>query len=430
MNQPTQLAFLIAAISVCLGYALAVYLGRRSPLEDYDDAGEAGRTGKRKFGGFDGKQALDFLRRLHALAGTVDSDMDRHSTRVAEISSLLEEYTGDDATAVLGAAAQLIDANKQLQQDLTKAKEEVEIQRRQLDSYMTEARTDALTGLANRRAFDQELNRRFAQWRDHGIPLSVALVDVDHFKDFNDQHGHQVGDDVLSEVARLLSKAVRGFDLVARYGGEEFGVVLPGTRLNDAKPLAERMRAALADHAFHVDGAELQVTASIGVAEAQAGGNVEHLIKRADAGLYAAKEAGRNCVFINNGRTCEQIEKDVPDNLNRVLSQPHRIAPFVDGRFPEPDVFTEVLFQDISSTGFSYVLDEKPDYELVLLVWGTGSGRTYMTASVEYCANVGTSREPSFLVVCRFTARVNIQACEAEDALETVVSCSDASAQT
>src|SRR6185503_7619557 len=106
-------------------------------------------------------------------------------------------------------------------------------------------RTDALTGLANRRAFDDELNRRFAEWQRRKTMFSLLILDVDHFKKFNDTHGHQAGDAVLTGVAATLRQTFREMDLVARYGGEEFAAILPVTNLTEALRAAERARAAI-----------------------------------------------------------------------------------------------------------------------------------------------------------------------------------------
>jgi diguanylate cyclase len=176
-------------------------------------------------------------------------------------------------------------------------------QRELLDSYMNEARTDPLTGLANRRALNQELERRIAQLQRQGTPLSLLLVDVDHFKRFNDTHGHQAGDEMLCSMARVFRDAVRDMDLATRYGGEEFAIVLPGTVLEDAKCAAERVRRAAAEIELTFRGAKLRDTVSVGLAQATETDDPQSLLRRADDALYAAKEAGRNCSYFNDGRT-------------------------------------------------------------------------------------------------------------------------------
>ncbi len=150
---------------------------------------------------------------------------------------------------------------------------------------------DGLTGVSNRRHFDDTLAREWRRAMRSAAPLSVLMVDVDHFKAFNDEHGHQAGDEILRNVAHMLRDAVhRAADLVARYGGEEFVVLLPETNEPDARALAESLRASIA---------ETPVTVSIGVATLvpeRDRNACEELVRIADAALYEAKRAGRNCV--------------------------------------------------------------------------------------------------------------------------------------
>jgi diguanylate cyclase (GGDEF)-like protein len=159
------------------------------------------------------------------------------------------------------------------------------------------ATTDVLTGLLNRRAFlewaEREL-RRAARYRD---AFSCIMLDVDHFKQINDKHGHAAGDSVLGFVGAMLPKAVRSCDVVARWGGEEFVLALPSTPLQGAALVAERARHALEHAAVSIpSGAHVPVTASFGVAQLQPGENIDELIDRADRAMYAAKSGGRNRV--------------------------------------------------------------------------------------------------------------------------------------
>lgn len=166
--------------------------------------------------------------------------------------------------------------------------------------------TDALTGIANRRLFDRRLSEESTRARRHGLPLALLMIDVDHFKRYNDRHGHQAGDDCLRRVAELLVGAVgrRPTDLVARYGGEEFVVLLPHTGPEEALILAERclreMEAAALPHGD--SPVAPQVTFSIGVAVMAPDGAVADpasLLRAADAALYQAKAGGRHCVALN-----------------------------------------------------------------------------------------------------------------------------------
>jgi diguanylate cyclase (GGDEF)-like protein/PAS domain S-box-containing protein len=154
-----------------------------------------------------------------------------------------------------------------------------------------QASTDALTGVANRRAFEVRLFAEMASAVARGTDLSVVLVDLDHFKDVNDTHGHAVGDRVLCELARRMLAASRATDLVARVGGEEFAIVLPGADLATATDVADRVRAAVGGRAF---GAAGRRTISAGVATRTDEEDAADLLRRVDRRLYAAKAAGRD----------------------------------------------------------------------------------------------------------------------------------------
>jgi len=164
--------------------------------------------------------------------------------------------------------------------------------------------TDALTDVANRRAFEYELSRRLTEWKRDGTPLCLVLLDIDHFKKFNDRYGHQAGDAVLEAVAKVLQETVRETDLVARHGGEEFGIVVSGESVEKVKDIAERARSLIETSRFPHRGLMLRVTASLGVAQIDSGEDITSLVQRADTALYCSKEAGRNCVHFHNGNTC------------------------------------------------------------------------------------------------------------------------------
>ncbi len=173
-----------------------------------------------------------------------------------------------------------------------------------LNTFIREARTDVLTELRNRRAFNEELGRQFAQRQRQGVHFSLIMIDIDHFKAFNDAHGHLSGDVALRSVAQVLSSTLREMDIVCRYGGDEFAVICPGSKLHEAAVGAERVRQAVADHAVTLKQGNAQVTVSLGVSEVISPEIAEGLIQRADDALYAAKHAGRNRVHCHNGHEC------------------------------------------------------------------------------------------------------------------------------
>jgi two-component system, cell cycle response regulator len=172
--------------------------------------------------------------------------------------------------------------------------------RQKLDYSLEMAVTDALTGLHNRRYMAGQLQALVGRANQGGEPVAVLMMDIDHFKAVNDGFGHDAGDEVLREFAVRLATKVRAVDLPCRMGGEEFVVVMPGTRLEDAVRIADRIRADMAGAPFPVMGgdAHLQITISIGVASTTGRDDTpDALLKRADEGVYEAKSAGRNRVI-------------------------------------------------------------------------------------------------------------------------------------
>lgn len=167
----------------------------------------------------------------------------------------------------------------------------------EIEEINRRARTDSLTGLANRRQFEERLERIVAETNRFGGSCALVVVDIDRFKHVNDTFGHQAGDEVLRRVARILLQAVRVVDLCARYGGEEMALLLPQTDLAGATTLAERLRESVADCPFSVGGREISITISLGVASYPEGARSgDELFAAADRALYEAKRKGRNRV--------------------------------------------------------------------------------------------------------------------------------------
>lgn len=177
-------------------------------------------------------------------------------------------------------------------------KEQVLSLTQQVALLTEQARTDALTGLFNYRHFTDALQTEMERVRRTVQPMSIILIDIDHFKQFNDTHGHDVGNIALAQVAQLLADAVRKLDVACRFGGEEFVIILPATPLVYATLVAERMRVAVERAPIMHDGQALPITISLGVAvhEPSMSTSSADLLARADTLLYDAKSRGRNCV--------------------------------------------------------------------------------------------------------------------------------------
>lgn len=158
------------------------------------------------------------------------------------------------------------------------------------------ATTDGLTGLFNRRHFFELATRELALSHRRPGPLAAAMIDIDHFKRINDQHGHPVGDQVIIAVAKRLAHTLRGTDLIGRYGGEEFAVLLPATAHDGSTIIAERLRTAISDRPIDTDAGPLALTVSVGLANLDTDTSIADVLSRADKALYEAKEGGRNRV--------------------------------------------------------------------------------------------------------------------------------------
>ena len=185
----------------------------------------------------------------------------------------------------------------ELQARIVAGKRIVDLQSRLLaaqEQLQIEATHDALTGLWNRRAILENLERELVRSARQGTALTVVMADLDHFKHINDTHGHPIGDAALREAALRLGGATRPYDFVGRYGGEEFLIVAPGLERSGAIELAERIRNRIEVTPFATSGPSLSVTLSLGVVSLRGGAEVGRVLAAADAALYEAKAAGRN----------------------------------------------------------------------------------------------------------------------------------------
>lgn len=270
----------------------------------------------------------DFLRtkesRLSAFASNykdvvndVLSRLAVHRDRAREFGKSLAEFQVEDRTEetiriLLEQIAGMIEHNKRLEDQLDKTRKQVAEQEGRLEMAEAEARVDTLTNLPNRRAFEEELSKLHSMFERHGQPFCLALFDVDKFKALNDKYGHAAGDAVLKMFSRVFRSCTRGTDHVSRYGGEEFVVLLPYSDLNQAFTVAERYRKNIAAARLNFEGHRLHVTASAGIAQISPGETGNELFTRADAALYAAKQAGRNQTCRSEMETQLSLEESAP----------------------------------------------------------------------------------------------------------------------
>ena len=277
--------------SVAVGVTAGYFLGRGSRQHHQDEAKVQREV------------ALQAVLELLKSTEQLSSDVDHHSSHMKQVGRRVGnlQVTGEMETVqhdLLVQISGIVKSNQRLEDDLICARSKMEEQAQEIDRTRREARTDALSGVANRKAFDEKLQFLLSLWRKDRQPFVLVLADIDHFKRINDTHGHQAGDRVVSHVGSFLRQCVRPNDYIARYGGDEFALLLPGLDLNEGLDAVEIVRAAIARSNFDIGlrGEQAAVTFSMGVAAAVEGDTVETIIKRADLGLYKSKQSGRNQV--------------------------------------------------------------------------------------------------------------------------------------
>lgn len=230
-------------------------------------------------------------------AGEYGDSLGTVSTKLQTAKSI--EDLGEIVATIVSDTKKMVEKNQDLEVQLVNSSKQVTELRNNLDNVKKEALTDGLTGLLNRKAFDHQIIDCIAECKEFGTPMVFMLLDIDHFKKFNDTYGHQVGDQVLRLVARTLTDNVKGRDFAARYGGEEFAIILPDTPVSAGLKVAEILRKSVESKEV-VNKASNEhlgrITLSIGIAEYTPGEEIPALIERADQALYEAKRAGRNRV--------------------------------------------------------------------------------------------------------------------------------------
>ena len=251
-----------------------------------------------------GEQIRSQVMEIMSLIGQAGRDQSAYGEKLEGLSSGLDEQAGSGDVAdmvrnLLTETREIMSKNQSLESRLSESSQQINSLQQNLEQVQREAMTDALTGIANRKYFDSRLRSATAEALQERDDICLLLMDIDHFKKFNDNFGHQVGDEALKVVARVLEEGVKGRDTPARYGGEEFAVILPATSLTNAVVVAEQIRKTLASRKLQnrKTGADYGVvTLSIGVAKYRFGESLEALVQRADEALYLGKNRGRNRV--------------------------------------------------------------------------------------------------------------------------------------
>lgn len=249
-----------------------------------------------------GDKIQSTIKDVNTMVSNVKDATSKYNATLSEVSTKLSdkaspEEIGKIVRNVMAGTQEMMQHNDRLEEELSKSSHAVKELQRDLEQVRKEALTDSLTNLANRKAFDAEIRRIAKEAQQAGQTFSLIMMDIDYFKSFNDNYGHQVGDQVLRLVARTLIEGVKGRDVASRFGGEEFAIILPDTNTQGGLKVADHLRKAVAGKEVvnRNTGDKLgRITLSGGVAQFLPGEEIDDLIERADAALYTAKHNGRN----------------------------------------------------------------------------------------------------------------------------------------
>ncbi len=244
------------------------------------------------------KILIEVVSHLNKSGEKITSQGDMLGALVADlIEAISDDAVHNIAESIIRETKLLIESTKTLSGKLASTSSEIQLLREELEGIKQAAKIDILTGLLNRRGFEEAVEQALKNAAADGYDLCLVMLDIDHFKNINDSYGHIVGDNVLKMVGKLLTENIKGKDIAARFGGEEFVLVLPGTRIDGAYSLSEQIRMTLCKMNWKVKdtGKPIgQITISSGISQFENGDTLETLLKKADDRMYKAKKSGKN----------------------------------------------------------------------------------------------------------------------------------------
>lgn len=249
---------------------------------------------------------------MEVLAQSADESNQYNQTLTSFTGTLQSNVSLDQIKSAVSRVANetriMAEQNQRLQAQLTSSTQQLTEMRYNLDVVRKASLSDALTGVGNRKYFDDEIKRAIDESVENNTPLSLLMGDIDFFKKFNDTYGHLIGDEVLKLVAKTLVENLKGRDIIARYGGEEFVILLPQTTVTDAERVGNQLRNILATKQVHRRRTNENlgvVTISMGATAYVSGEDTDSFIGRADSALYEAKQTGRNKVVPKTAPTAQ-----------------------------------------------------------------------------------------------------------------------------
>ncbi len=294
--------------SVVVGLAVGYYMGwARRLTRERDQIAKERDT------------SIKVLSSLLSTAEELTADVDSHNMEIRQVGQDVVDRASDgemteEQRRLLKQIASVLESNRKLEEDLTYARYRMEEQAEEIDRTRKEARTDALSGVANRKAFDEKLEMCLRDWHKHGTPFVMVLADIDHFKWINDTHGHQAGDHVVERLGSFLKSFLRDKDFIARYGGDEFAILISSCELKRGADIAERIRSRVASVVFNVAADQrASITFSMGVATPDENDDAKSLIQKADHATYRSKEVGRNKVHVYEEQAADNAYMLVAD---------------------------------------------------------------------------------------------------------------------
>lgn len=284
---PTIFAWSI--LTVVVGIVVGFVIGRTYTLQNEPKKLKEDRS-----------RTLEALSKLLESTKQFNTDVGTHSKELKSVRQSVTDMQHDGIESVqevlIEQISMVVESNKKMENDLVMTQYQLEEQAQEIDRTRKEARTDELSGLQNRKAFDEALNYLITRYKSKGVSFALLLCDVDHFKRINDTFGHQAGDEVVKRIGETLKDCVRPHDHVARFGGDEFAILLDEVNTKVAHDVAVRMRGTVERTNFTTDdgSGDLAVTLSMGLAVVTPEETMESILKRADQALYRSKEQGRN----------------------------------------------------------------------------------------------------------------------------------------